>query len=163
MIKILITGWALLCLSFPAAGATLLTGAQKTVLQEAITIGHKAGIGDQLAAVTYQESSLGLQPNSPGHYGVGSVGYLAWETVMARHPWLKAYFRGQNWATVLIKDPGISLWVSAYYIAYCRHQAANWWQAMSMYRYGSPHSSGPYPERINHRIAQIRKILTTTT
>ncbi len=139
--------------------ATTLDSQQTSVLTDAIKIGKKIGVGLKLAGVVFQESSFGLQPNSPGHFGVGSVGYLAWTTVITRHPWLKPYFKHQNWASVLLNDPGISLWVAGYYIQYCRHHAANWRQALIMYRYGCPQDQGMYPTRVKKRIAQIHNFL----
>ncbi len=141
------------------AHASTLDSQQNGVLKEAIKIGQKIGVGLKLAGVVFQESSFGLQPNSPGHFGAGSVGYLAWITVITRHPWLKPYFKQQNWANALINDPGISLWVAGYYLQYCRHHAADWKQALLMYRYGCPHDQGAYPNRVNHRIQQIHHLL----
>ncbi|MCL5051842.1 MAG: hypothetical protein M1346_01190 [Gammaproteobacteria bacterium] len=142
-----------------AHASALLDSQQNGILREAIRIGQKIGVGVKLAGVVFQESSFGLQPNSPGHFGVGSVGYLAWLTVITRHPWLKPYFKNRNWASILISDPAISLWVAGYYLQYCRHHATNWQQALSMYRYGCPQDQGAYPSRVSHRITQISSLL----
>ena len=141
------------------AHSCVLDQQQQQTLQIALRIGSKVGIGKQLAAVAFQESSLGVDTNSPGHFGVGSIGYSAWQIVMQTHPWLQRYFSAHNWATVLVSNPTIALWVSAYYIKYCRDHALNWWQAMQMYRYGSPDDSGDYPNHINRRLAQIHHLL----
>ncbi|CDQ09192.1 conserved exported protein of unknown function [Acidithiobacillus ferrivorans] len=141
------------------ANAATLDSQQNGILKEAVKVGQQIGIGLNLAGVVFQESSFGLQPNSPGHFGVGSVGYLAWTTVIARHPWLKPYFKHKNWASTLISDPSISLWVAGYYLQYCRQRAANWRQALLMYRYGCPQDQGMYPTRVKHRIAQIHGLL----
>lgn len=141
------------------AHAATLDNQQNGILKEAVKIGQKIGVGLKLAGVVFQESSFGLQPNSPGHFGVGSVGYLAWITVITRHHWLKPYFKQKNWASTLISDPGISLWVAGYYLQYCRQHAADWQQALLMYRYGCPEDKGMYPIRVNRRISQIHTLL----
>ncbi|MEB8474026.1 hypothetical protein AAE485_15215 (plasmid) [Acidithiobacillus ferriphilus] len=141
------------------AHTCILNQQQQQTLQAALHIGNKVGIGKQLAAVAFQESSLGVEPDSPGHFGVGSIGYAAWQIVIHAHPWLQHYFHHHNWATVLVSNTTIALWVSAYYIKYCREHALNWWQAMQMYRYGSPDDTGNYPNHINHRLAQIHHLL----
>ena len=97
-----------------------------------------------------------MNPNSPGHYGAGSVGYSAWQVVLQQHPWLGAYFRGHNWATILVRDPNISLWVAGYYLQFCRQHAANWTAAYCMYRYGAPQDRGRYAHRIQFRMEEVR-------
>ncbi|MHB1665842.1 hypothetical protein [Thiomonas sp.] len=123
-------------------------------------IGKQVGIGDRLAAVAYQESSLGLFPNSPGHYGAGSVGQRALQVVLKAHPWLQAYFQGRNWARELKRSPSVSLWVSAYYLIHCYHRAhEHWTGAYSLYRYGSIQPGAPYPERIRQKLRLVRQVL----
>jgi hypothetical protein len=136
----------------------ILSSEQLAVLKKSLSIGRKIGVGKYLAGVTFQESSLGLETVSYNHYGVGSVGYSAYQTVIKRHPWLKVYFKGKNWATCLIKNPKVSLWVSGYYLKYCFDVTKNWDAALSMYRYGYG-KSGNYYHRIDHRINQINTLV----
>lgn len=132
-----------------------LTSSQKAVLQSSLSIGKKIGVGKFLAAVTYQESSFGLFPVSYNHYGVGSVGYVAYQIVIKRHPWLEKYFKGHNWANVLIREPNISLWVSGYFIHYCYLKANdNWKKALNLYRYGYQ-EQGDYPLKVFNKLKEI--------
>lgn len=136
----------------------LLSAKQLAVLKKSLAIGKKIGVGKYLAGVTFQESSFGLETVSYDHYGVGSVGYGAYQTVIKRHPWLKVYFKGKNWATCLIDNPKVSLWVSGYYLKYCFDITKNWKKALTMYRYGYG-KSGNYYHKVDHRINQINTII----
>ena len=114
--------WPLSAMAHPC----ILSQEQQHTLHTALQIGNKVGIGRQLAAVAFQESSLGQDPDSPGHFGAGSIGYVAWRIVIHTHPWLQRYFNGRNWASVLVNNTTVALWVCAYYLKYCRNHAANW-------------------------------------
>lgn len=141
------------------AHAPRLSHQQIRVLRMATRIGNRLGMGTKLAAVAFQESGLGLAPVSPAHYGVGSVGYSALQTVLQEHPKLTPYFQNQNWATALIAHPRLSLWVAGYYLQHCYQVAhGDWRQALNLYRYGYG-TPGPYASRIQHREAQLRPYL----
>ncbi len=142
------------------ASAPRLSPAQQQVLHLAVRIGQEIGVGPKLAAVAYQESSLGLFPQSPAHYGVGSVGYTALQTVLKKHPWLQPDFRGRNWAQVLAENPAVSLWVAGYYLQHCYHLAGNDWQAaLDRYRYGIGRT-GTYPFKIARNEQKLSPYLT---
>ncbi|MBU2722921.1 hypothetical protein [Acidithiobacillus ferridurans] len=70
--------WPLSAMAHPC----ILSQEQQHTLHTALQIGNKVGIGRQLAAVAFQESSLGQDPDSPGHFGAGSIGYVAWRIVI---------------------------------------------------------------------------------
>lgn len=132
---------------------------QLGVLKLAAKIGKQLKLGPKLAAVAFQESGLGLDPNSPAHYGVGSVGYSALQVVLHEHPRLVPYFQGRNWAATLVQDPRLSLWVAGYYLKHCYDMAhGNWSNALDLYRYGYG-TPGPYVTRIQHRENQLRPYL----
>ena len=101
------------------AHTCILNQQQQQTLQAALHIGNKVGIGKQLAAVAFQESSLGVEPDSPGHFGVGSIGYAAWQIVIHAHPWLQHYFHHHNWPPrLLVVSRLIRAWrISAFHVA----------------------------------------------
>lgn len=128
---------------------------QEQTLRRAIRIGQTLHLGLHLAAIVWQESSLGLFPDSPGHYGVGSCSWFVYHHVTVRHPWLQRYFHGKNWATVLVRNPTVALWVAGYWLTHCRRLSPNWPSAYGMYRYGHPTTVGAYPQRVIHRLQEV--------
>lgn len=148
---------SLLC--SPLADAQPLVPFQYTVLYRALRIGRKLHLGPRLAAIAYQESSLGKFPDSPGHYGVGSCSWYVWNHVLKAHPWLQRYFAHRNWATVLVQNPTISLWVAGYWLLHCRQVSGSWPRAFAMYRYGAASDSGRYAHRIDLRLAALRTFI----
>jgi hypothetical protein len=131
---------------------TPLTKVQTKTLHMALSVGKQSGIGGKrLAAVVFQESSLGEATSSPAHYGVGSVGYSALQIVLQRHTWLRPYFQNKNWAVELRRDPKVALWVTAYFLRHCLNVAHDSWSAaLSIYRYGHIIPAAPYPQRVKH-------------
>jgi len=127
-----------------------LTKVQTKTLHMALSVGKQSGLGGKrLAAVVFQESSLGAATASPAHYGVGSVGYTALQIVLQQHTWLQPYFQNKNWAVELRSDPKVALWVTAYFLRHCLNVAHDSWQAaLSIYRYGHIIPAAPYPQRV---------------
>lgn len=146
-------------LQFPLfAHATIVTPSQARILQQAIRIGTQLREGRKLAAIVYQESSLGAFPDSSGHYGVGSCSWFVYHHVVRTHQWLARYFRGHNWATVLVSNPVVALWVAGYWLQHCRRIAGTWPGAFAMYRYGAPSDPGRYPFRVDARLVALRSV-----